>query len=143
MEDFDSKFIDAIANFFKRKISKIILSRQAAFDLIDFAQSNYPNEFIAALGGKIKEESLIIDRIYYQPFFSGKASATTSFKIPIGTGEIGTVHSHPSGTNRPSGQDLSLFSKKGVVHIIISYPYEERNISLYDFHGNELNFEID
>jgi proteasome lid subunit RPN8/RPN11 len=54
---------------------------------------------------------------------------------------IGTAHSHPGGSNRPSLQDLNNFF--GVVSIIISYPYEYETIGAFDRNGNNITLIIE
>jgi proteasome lid subunit RPN8/RPN11 len=52
------------------------------------------------------------------------------------------VHSHPSGSDLPSGEDLSLFAKFGRVHIIASFPYTEDSWKAYNSRGEEIILEI-
>jgi proteasome lid subunit RPN8/RPN11 len=56
-------------------------------------------------------------------------------------GGVGTVHSHPTPDYRPSKADLALFAKKGIIHLIIRYPYTQGDIACYDNSGNRCEFE--
>ena len=107
-----------------------------------FAKQNHPNEFVAIIGGKVREKKLIIDELFYQEFVSSKHSASFSSFLPNAAHGVGTVHSHPSSNRTPSNADLFFFSKKGGVHFIIGYPYAYDTISCYDVSGNELVFSV-
>jgi len=111
---------------------------RSIYDIIDFAIANHPREFVAVMEGKIDGDTARISRVLYQPFHSGHSQASVRIDLPMGLSMIGTVHSHPSGTNRPSGQDLLLFGKKGPVHAIICYPYRPEDISFYTRDGGRL-----
>ncbi|TLY09968.1 MAG: hypothetical protein E6K85_04805 [Thaumarchaeota archaeon] len=60
--------------------------------------------------------------------------------LPYTIPNVGTAHSHPSGSNRPSLEDLNHFS--GYVSIIIAHPYEDETIGAYDRNGNMLEIKI-
>ncbi|AIY89327.1 Mov34/MPN/PAD-1 family protein [Geoglobus acetivorans] len=107
--------------------------------LIEMAKNNHPYEFFALLTGK----KGIIEEFVYIPFQQGEnyASFDTSF-LPLGMRIYGTVHSHPSSSFGPSGQDLSTFTSYGKVHIIIHYPYCKHCWKAYDSLGREISLEI-
>lgn len=122
----------------KVKIAKSVIS-----DIIEFAKTNYPNEFFAFLEGKIGQNEVIVSNLAYHPFESNANSAVTTFHMGTNTqGFIGSVHSHPSGAGFPSRQDVRSFSKDGGIHIIISKPFTQDMIKCFDFNGKEIAFEI-
>lgn len=136
--------LDKIKKFFEvKKISKILITKATSEDIIDFAKTNYPKEFVALLSGHVKEDMLIIDGLLYQPYKASPKSAFITFSEVHIPEMIGTVHSHPRSSTRPSDVDLTLFAKKGAVHIIIGYPYTEDTISCYDSEGNRMTFKIE
>jgi proteasome lid subunit RPN8/RPN11 len=54
----------------------------------------------------------------------------------------GVVHSHPSGSARPSRADLSMFGRFPGINIIIGYPYSYDSMAAYDRLGNRVRLEI-
>jgi proteasome lid subunit RPN8/RPN11 len=62
--------------------------------------------------------------------------------LPIDFNLIGTVHSHPGPSTRPSDADLQLFAKKGKIHIIVAMPFDYNSWNAYDYTGNEVTIEI-
>jgi proteasome lid subunit RPN8/RPN11 len=64
------------------------------------------------------------------------------FDLPILHGTIGSVHSHPGGTPRPSDTDRIFFNKHGVFHLIIAEPYAAENMVGFDKMGKKMEFSI-
>jgi proteasome lid subunit RPN8/RPN11 len=60
--------------------------------------------------------------------------------LPFDLSYIGTAHSHPGGSNKPSLEDLNNYY--GVVSIIISYPYEDNTIGAFDRNGKNMEIKI-
>ena len=56
--------------------------------------------------------------------------------------EYATIHSHTSGSNLPSFEDLHSFVKNGKVHFIVKYPYRLEDVACYDYNGNKYDIEI-
>ena len=144
------RFSDKLKNFLFKllmletpKFSEIVMKKEVAQNICEFAKQLHPKEFVALIGGKIEDEQLRITDLYYQEFTSSYHSASFSSFLPSAVSGIGTVHSHPSSNTTPSDADLFFFSKKGLIHFIIGFPYAEKNIVCYDFNGNELLFSID
>ncbi len=106
------------------------------------AKSIHPREFIALLS--VGDDRSIISEIVMLPqMLSGRRHATFNiYMAPIDFSIVGTVHSHPSGNPHPSDEDLISFSKNGIVHIIIGYPYEDDTWKAYDYNGNEIKLEV-
>ena len=53
---------------------------------------------------------------------------------------VGIVHSHPSGSAKPSLTDLDNFF--GLVSMIVKSPYEDEDIFAWDSDGRELPLVI-
>jgi proteasome lid subunit RPN8/RPN11 len=109
--------------------------------IIEASKDSYPNEFYAKLlqkKGVIAEFSIIKTiqgRTHAIPF--------TYMEPPdIFLETAGTVHSHPSGDNRPSKADLEFFSKFGDTHIIIGYPYTKYTWRAYNRLGEPIELEV-
>lgn len=122
---------------------KVFLSRRAANGIISLSKSLHPNEAIVILQGKATRERLIVEGLVLPPFASSGPyySGFSDFHLPFDSSYIGSAHSHPSGSNRPSLEDLNR-GFYGAVSIIIAHPYEDRTMAAYDRDGNRLEIEI-
>jgi len=108
--------------------------------ILHASRSAYPNEF----GAMIRGEGNIIKEILLLPgTIQGKRFASFRMNmLPIDSKSIGVVHSHPSGSNRPSQADAHLFSKVGNVNLIIKYPYRGlEDVAAYDSNCIEQEIE--
>ena len=120
------------------KIKKDVIS-----DILEFAKETYPKEFFAFLEGKLTKDGVFVKNIAYHPFNSDESSAETIFHMGTNTqGFVGTVHSHPSGSNNPSNVDLRGFSKEGIIHLIVSSPFKENDIKCFGPDGKTLGFIV-
>ena len=123
---------------------QVILTRQSADGIITYSKTWHPHEGILILQGKSKKNGEIrIDGLVVPPFASSGPyySGFPTNELPMDLSYIGTAHSHPGGSNRPSLQDLNNFF--GVVSIIISYPYEYDTLAAYDRNGNNISLIIE
>ncbi|MGB9748562.1 MAG: Mov34/MPN/PAD-1 family protein [Candidatus Woesearchaeota archaeon] len=138
------KVLKGLKNFLfgEHRINKVFIKEDVIITILDFAKHNHPKEFIAFLGGNVKNNSLEIDRLLYQRFHSSTDSAYFKMEIPISENFFGTVHNHPNNLNLPSSEDLFMFGKYGFIHLIVCYPYSEEDIAAYDFKGERIDFEI-
>jgi proteasome lid subunit RPN8/RPN11 len=120
----------------------VVITRQAADGIITWSKTHHPNEAILILQGRSVKDAIIVDGLVIPPFaesgpfYSGFAIHDLPYTIP----HIGTAHSHPGGSNRPSLEDLNYFS--GFVSMIISHPYEDETLAAYDRNGNSLEIKI-
>ena len=120
----------------------IILTKQIIDSVITYAKSCHPNEGILILQGKkeknlIKVTGLIIPPFStHGPYYSG----FPVYELPFDLSYIGTIHSHPSRSNKPSLEDLNHFF--GLVSLIICYPYDTEDIAAFDRNGNNMDIEI-
>ena len=121
---------------------RIILTKQITDSVITYAKSWHPNEGILILQGKkeknlIKVTGLIIPPFStHGPYYSG----FPVYELPFDLSYIGTIHSHPSRSNKPSLEDLNHFF--GLVSLIICYPYDVEDIAAFDRNGNNMDIEI-
>jgi proteasome lid subunit RPN8/RPN11 len=123
---------------------KVILPKQSADGIITYSKTWHPHEGILILQGKSKKNGEVrIDGLVVPPFASSGPyySGFPTNELPMDLSYIGTAHSHPGASNRPSLQDLNNFF--GVVSIIISYPYEYETIAAYDRNGNNISLIIE
>jgi proteasome lid subunit RPN8/RPN11 len=111
--------------------------------IFESAKSAFPNEF----GALLRVDDDLINTISELVLLPGTISGNTHaiFKMymsPIDFSLVGTVHSHPSYSYRPSNADLQLFQKYGKIHIITAYPFKNSSWRAYKYNGKELNIEV-
>ena len=134
--------------FFRKKEKQevvkrhVIMTRQVADGIITYAKSWHPQEGILILQGKIKKGEIVADGLIIPPFslHGPYYSGFSGNQLPFDLSYIGTAHSHPSGSNRPSLEDLNNYY--GLVSIIISYPYEDNTIGAFDRNGKNMEIKI-
>lgn len=111
--------------------------------ILESSKSTYPKEFGGLLRRDSEEKDIITEIILLPGTISGDSH--TLFKLhmmPIDFSIVGTVHSHPSPSARPSEADLQLFRRNGKIHIIAASPYNERSWKAYDYNGDETSLEV-
>ena len=127
----------------KKRRKQVTITRMAADGIISYSRGLHPNEAILILRGKSTREKVIVDGLAIPPFASSGPyySGFSDFFLPFDSSYVGTAHSHPSRSNRPSLEDLNS-GFYGTVSIIIAYPYEEDTMAAYDRDGNKLEIKI-
>jgi len=122
---------------------QVVISRTAADGIISYSKSLHPNEAILVLQGKTNKEQILVEGLVVPPFASSGPyySGFSDFYLPFDNSYIGTVHSHPSASNRPSLEDLNR-GFYGTVSIIIAHPYEDGTMAAYDRKGTKLEVII-
>jgi proteasome lid subunit RPN8/RPN11 len=113
------------------------IERVALNDIISRAREAHPNEFGAMLRGttRITHIEPILDTA------TGRATVMFSLYDRLSQRSIpgeGVVHSHPSGSTRPSKADLHMFSRFPGINIIIGFPYTQGTMAAYDRLGNRV-----
>jgi proteasome lid subunit RPN8/RPN11 len=136
------KTFEKLFDLDKFQFDKIIVKKEVIEDITILAKENHPNEFLAFLDGEIKHKKLIITGLLYQEYNANENSAAPIFRFPTNT-FYGSVHSHPSYSNRPSSADRQFFRKVGIINLIICNPYNSDNIKFYNNEGEEINIEIE
>ena len=124
---------------FERKIS---LTKDARDGILSFCKMNHPNEGILILRGKSKRGDVYIDELVVPPFSETGAdfAGFPHNPLPLDLSYVGIVHSHPSGSAKPSLTDLDNFF--GLVSMIVKSPYEDEDIFAWDSDGRELPLVI-
>ena len=124
---------------FERKIS---LTKDARDGILSFCKMNHPNEGILILRGKSKRGDVFIDELVVPPFSETGAdfAGFPHNPLPLDLSYVGIVHSHPTGSAKPSLTDLDNFF--GLVSIIVKSPYEDDDIFAWDSDGKELPLVI-
>ncbi|MDQ3885388.1 MAG: Mov34/MPN/PAD-1 family protein [Thermoproteota archaeon] len=128
----------------KQKMQRGVLVLRSVIDgIISYSKSLHPNEAILILQGKTTRDQVIIEGLIIPPFASSGPyySGFSNYHLPFDNSYVGTAHSHPGGSNRPSLEDLNR-GFYGAVSIIIAHPYDDRTIAAYDRDGNKLEINI-
>jgi len=129
--------------FKKEKIERqITLKKDTRDGILSYCKMNHPNEGLLILKGKSKKGNVTIDGLIVPPFSeSGPTFAgfPHSF-LPFDLSYVGTVHSHPSGSAKPSVTDLHNFF--GLVSLIVKSPYEDDDIFAWDSNGDPIKLTI-
>ena len=127
----------------KKKLErKISLTSDARDGILSFCKMHHPNEGILILRGKSKRGDVFIDELVIPPFSETGAdfAGFPHNPLPLDLSYVGIVHSHPSGSAKPSLTDLDNFF--GLVSIIVQSPYEDDDIFAWDSDGRELPLVI-
>ncbi len=124
---------------FKRQVS---LKKETRDGILSYCKMKHPDEGILILRGKSKKGNIIIDGLVVPPFsYSGSTFAgfPESF-LPFDLSYVGIIHSHPSGSAKPSVTDLHNFF--GLVALIVKSPYEDDDIFAWDSKGDPIPITI-
>ncbi|NLA99461.1 MAG: proteasome protein [Methanomicrobiales archaeon] len=116
------------------------ISRDLLSMLFELGREHHPDEFVAALreqNGVIRDLDLVPGTIV------GEESASFSINmLPLDVRKIGSAHSHPNGVLSPSTADLRFFPTMGRYHIIVGYPYGQRDWRCYRADGSPVQLEV-
>jgi proteasome lid subunit RPN8/RPN11 len=127
----------------KQKVQRLVLISRGAIDgIISYSKALHPNEAILILQGKTTREQVIIESLVIPPFASSGPyfSGFSNYHLPFDGSYVGSAHSHPGGSNRPSLEDLNR-GFYGAVSIIIAHPYDDSTIAAYDRNGSKLEIK--
>ena len=118
------------------------LSSETAKAILGLARDVAPKEFSSFIAGRLEKGVLRLDGLLYQPYTASEDSAWVHVDLPLTSGAKATVHSHPSGGNRPSRADLHFFAKHGLVNFIAAAPFAPDGLACYDTQGRRLPYRI-
>jgi proteasome lid subunit RPN8/RPN11 len=105
------------------------------------AVQTYPNEFVAALRA---EKGVINELLMLPGTISGERSGILHLHmLPIDFSVVGSVHSHPGHSARPSDADLAFFSYFGSVHIITCLPFDRTSWRAYNLRGERIELKVE
>ena len=114
-----------------------------ADSILSSALDTYPRETILLMRGKAEGDEILINDLVIPPLarhglgFSG----FPNIMLPLDLKVMGVSHSHPSGTLRPSIQDLNHFY--GKIMVIAAYPFQSYDdIGAFNSHGDKLQHQI-
>ncbi|HKM78206.1 MAG TPA: Mov34/MPN/PAD-1 family protein [Candidatus Bathyarchaeia archaeon] len=124
-------------------ISLVRFEKSVADSILSSALDTYPRETILLMRGKAEGDEILINDLVIPPLarhglgFSG----FPNIMLPLDLKVMGVSHSHPSGTLRPSIQDLNHFY--GKIMVIAAYPFQSYDdIGAFNSHGDKLQHQI-
>jgi proteasome lid subunit RPN8/RPN11 len=136
-------FISKILGNKDEEFTEVRVDREVLESAIYYSKKSYPNEFLAFFDGEIKDKILYITGLIFLP---GERSSTSAIihteMIPMNTKYMGSVHSHPGPSARPSGADLRTFSRHGYFHMIVCLPYSLETFKSYDRYGQPMDYTV-
>ena len=136
-------FISKIFRNSDEEFSEVRVDREVLESVIYYSKKAYPNEFLAFFDGEIKDKVLYVTGLIFLPGETGETGAVVHTEmVPINTKYLGTVHSHPGPSARPSDADLNTFSKNGYFHMIVCLPYSLETFKAYDRYGQPADYSI-
>lgn len=109
--------------------------------LVLAARNTYPNEFIAMLSSKKKNN--IIDEYVLLPSTYGRTFSSIRLDLlPYDEHVLGIVHSHPGPNAMPSKADKKAFKKMGKIHLIIASPFTLETVNAFDRNGEQTKLNV-
>jgi proteasome lid subunit RPN8/RPN11 len=122
---------------------KVIIEDELLGSLLAFARMKHPREGIILLRGNMGQGEISIKEFLLPPFAtSGRGFASFPLHmLPIDFSIVGTAHSHPSGSLRPSTNDLNRFY--GRIMVIVAFPYTLSQVAVYNSKGEKLSLIIE
>ena len=126
----------------KKSEREIKLKKDVLDSILSYCQMKHPNEGILILRGKSKQGDVLIDGLVIPPFSFGAHSSSgfPHYMLPGDLSYVGTVHSHPSGSARPSVVDLNNFFE--LISLIVRFPYGQDDIFAWDSNGHAVKLTI-
>jgi len=124
------------------ELKEVVFPKEMLEGLFCMAKDNHPREIFFLLRGRVSNGSVYVDELVFPPSttFGLGFSSFQPHDVPLDPSIIGSLHSHPSGSPKPSIQDLhNVF---GVVMVILAYPYNLSSTSAYDKSGRPLKVRV-
>ncbi len=120
----------------------VSITREARDGILSFCKMKHPNEGILVLKGRARRGDVAVDGLVIPPFSETGptfAGFPHSF-LPLDMSYVGIVHSHPSGSARPSLTDLNNFF--GLISLIVKAPYGEGDIYAWNSGGDRIRLVV-
>ena len=108
----------------------------------DAAKESHPREFLATL---VVEDGIISELNLIPGTIQGDRHAIMPQymrPVDINFSTVGTVHTHPGPSNRPSDADRLFFSKYGRIHVIMCMPYDMHSWRAYSGYGEAIELPV-
>lgn len=121
----------------KRKVRGI--ARDTLHFILEASRSSMPEEFAGLLQA---DDDVITEILMIPGTESSRMSALIRLYMLPNMKIAGSAHSHPSGSIRPSEQDILFFSRTGDYHIIVGPPFDEKSWACYDSSGERKELRV-
>ena len=124
-------------------VQEVRFSRQVVDSLLSYSKMAYPNEGILLLRGKSKKGVAEVTGVAIPPaaIHARGFSSFNWWMVPVDMSYLGVAHSHPSGNNNPSQEDL--LHATGRLMVIMGFPYSDEScLGVYDKDGNRIPFQV-
>ena len=136
-------FISKIFGNSDEEFKEVRVDREVLESVLYYSKKSYPNEFLAFFDGEIKDKILYITGLIFLPGETCETGAVVHTElIPMNTKYMGSVHSHPGPSARPSDADLMTFSRHGYFHMIVCLPYSLETFKSYDRYGQPFDYSV-
>lgn len=121
---------------------KVLIDRRVLEAMLHLARELHPREVVLLLRGEVDGDEIRVTELLLPPFASsGRGFAEfPAHALPIDFTVVGTAHSHPSGSSRPSTLDLNHFYSR--VMMILAYPYRESDAAVFNSRGEPLPLSV-
>lgn len=123
------------------RLSRVRIKREVVEGIIEACRNVHPREFV----GLLRAEKGMITEIVLAPasVYGQGLAQFHPHMLPFDFSIVGSIHSHPSGSNIPSAEDLNSMFNFGFVHIIVTFPYNGfQSLHAYDKKGKPIQLEI-
>lgn len=136
-------FISKLFSNNDNEFKEVRVDREVLESVIYYSKKAYPNEFLAFFDGEIKDKILYITSLVFLPGETSETGAVIHTELlPLNSKYLGSVHSHPGPSARPSDADLMTFSKYGYFHMIVCLPYSLETFKSYNRYGEHMDYTI-
>ena len=136
-------FISKLLGNDDEEFNEVRVDREVLESVLYYSKKAYPNEFLAFFDGEIKDKVLYITGLLFLPGETCETGAVIHTEMmPMNTKYLGSVHSHPGPSARPSDADLMTFSRHGYFHMIVCLPYSLETFKSYDRYGQPVDYTI-
>ncbi|MBC7128094.1 MAG: Mov34/MPN/PAD-1 family protein [Candidatus Methanosuratus sp.] len=124
-------------------LKEVFVSCEVLEAFLELCREVFPRENIMLIRGKVRGERAEIKEFLIPPFstYGEGFSSFPTHMIPFDLSIIGIAHSHPSGDNSPSDEDLNHFY--GKVMLIAAYPYSKVSVAAYNSKGLKIGFTVE
>ncbi len=121
---------------------RVVIPGELMDSMLSFGRMQHPREALLLLRGSVNSDEIALEEHLFPPFASsGRGFAQfRPHMLPIDFSIVGTLHSHPSGSFRPSPTDLNHLY--GRIMVIIAYPYTRDRVAVYNKKGERVPLDI-
>lgn len=121
---------------------RVLIDKKAFHTLLHLSRSAHPNEMVALLRGRVKED-IIVEEVLLAPLsLAGENFSEFPLDaLPVDPTIIGTAHSHPVHDLTQSDEDIA--EGYGRVSIVVAYPYKDlEDVAAYSASGEKLRIVV-